>query len=239
MPMNLLQIVQEVRGRLGQPVPSSVAGNTDAGIVQTLGLLNEFLDDLVIRKYWQSNTIEATFTTVATESQGPLSTLFPYGYEGLLEDTFFNRTNMLQVRGGLSASEWAMRKARNMSGPLPAFRIRRNELLLNPVPTAGQTWAVEYFSSFFVYSNASTPVYRKYWLVDTDCCTLDDSLPMAYLKWAWKKEKGLDYAEDFRKYESMVEVKGMRDARPQTLSMDDTCLGVGPGVIVSPGSWSL
>jgi hypothetical protein len=235
--MNLLQIVQETRGRLGQPIPTSVAGNTDAGIVQTLGLLNEFLEDLVTRKYWQANTLETTFVTTATESQGTLATLFPYGFEGLLEDTFYNRTNMLPVRGGLSASEWALRKARNMSGPLPAFRIRRNELILNPIPAAGQTWAVEYFSSYFIYSNATTPVYRKYWLQDTDCCTLDDALPMAYLKWAWKKEKGLDYAEDFRKYENMLEVKTMRDARPQTLSMDGCVPPMGPGIIVSPGSW--
>lgn len=239
MPMNLLQIVQETRGRLGQPIPSSVAGNTDAGIIQTLGLLNEFLEDLVTRKYWQSNTREAIFTTVAAESQGDLSTLFPYGYEGLLVDTFFNRTNQLQVQGSLSAQEWASRKARNFSGPLPAFRIRGNELLLSPLPPAGHTYAVEYFSSYFVYSSATTPVFRKYWLADTDCCSLDDALPMAYLKWAWKKEKGLDYAEDFRKYESMLEAKSMRDGRPKALSMDSGGSSMGPGVLVPAGSWGV
>jgi hypothetical protein len=237
--MNLLQIVQETRGRLGQPVPASVAGNTDAGIIQTLGLLNEFLEDLVTRKYWQSNTREALFTTVAAESQGPLSTLFPYGYEGLLVDTFFNRTNQLQVQGALSAQEWASRKARNFSGPLPAFRIRGNELLFSPTPPAGHTYAVEYFSSYFIYNSDTVPVYRKYWLKDTDTCLLDDSLPMAYLKWAWKKEKGLDYAEDFRKYESMLEAKSMRDGRPKAVNMDGSGSSMGPGVLIPAGSWNL
>lgn len=239
MPMNLLQIVQEARGRLGQPVPTSVSGNTDAGIIQTLGLLNEFLEDLVTRKYWQSNTREATFLALAQEDQGSLDTLFPFGFEGLLADTFFNRTNQLQVQGGLSSSEWASRKARNFSGPLPAFRIRGNRLLFSPAPVAGHTYAVEYFSSFFIASADATPVYRKYWLQDADTCTVDDSLPIAYIKWAWKKEKGLDYAEDFRKYESMLEAKAMRDARPRNLQMDDTVSSMGPGVLISPGSWNL
>lgn len=239
MPMNLLQIVQEARGRLGQPVPSSVAGNTDAGIVQTLGFMNKFLEDLVTRKYWQSNTREATFTATATESQGLLSVLFPYGCEGLLPDTFYNRTNQLPVDGGLSSSEWANRKARNMSGPLPAFRIRGNELLFNPVPVAGHVYAVEYFSSYFVYNKADPgPVYRKYWLKDSDVCILDESIPIAYLEWKWKSAKGLDYSEEFRAYESMVEVKGMRDARPKAVSMGGCSYPtIGPGVVISPGSW--
>lgn len=238
MPMTLLEMVQQTRGRLGQPIPISVAGNSDPGIIQTLGLMNEFLDDLVARKFWQSNTQQATFTSVADENQGSTDTLFPLGFEGIIPDTFYNRTTILPVRGGLSAAEWAIRKASNVSGPLPAFRIRGNSLLFNPIPTAGQTFAVEYFSSFFVYNPADL-VYRKYWVKDNDICTLDDSLAMAYLKWAWKKEKGLDYAEDFRKYETMVNSKGLRDKTSMPISMSEQVSNIGPGVVVSPGSWPL
>lgn len=238
MALSLLEIVQNTRGRLGQPVPASVAGNADPGIIQSLGLLNEFLEDLVLRKYWQANTVEATFVATATESQGTVDTLFPYGYEGLLPDTFYNRTSQLQIAGGLSAAEWQSRKATAATGPLTSFRIRRNELLFSPVPTAGETYAVEYMSSWFVY-NATEATYRKYWLRDTDICTLDDALPMAYLKWAWKKEKGLDYAEDFRKYEAMLESKSLRERRLPDVSMDEESNNFAPGIIVSPGSWSL
>lgn len=238
MALSLLEIVQHTRGRLGQPVPASVAGNADPGIIQSLGLLNEFLEDLVLRKYWQANTIEATFVSVATAGQGTLDTLFPYGYEGLLPDTFFNRTTQLQLAGSLTPAEWQSRQATLATGPLTSFRIRRNQLLLSPVPVAGETYAVEYMSSFFVYGPADT-TYRKYWLRDTDTCTLDDALPMAYLKWAWKKEKGLDYAEDFRKYEAMLESKSLRENRPAALFMDGDTASYAPGVIVSPGSWPL
>lgn len=238
MPLTLLEIVQRARGRLGQPVPTSVAGNTDPSIIQTLGILNEFLEDLVLRQYWQSNTREAAITALAQEDQGFLSTLFPFGYEGLIPDTFFNRTNQLRCEGGLSAAEWSARKATSFSGPIPAFRIRGNSLLMNPIPVAGHTYTVEYFSSYFIY-NDTDAVFRKYFLKDTDYCILDDALPMAFLKWAWKKEKGLDYAEDFRKYEMMLQSKVLRDKRSPAISLNGGSNDFAPGVLVSPGSWLL
>ena len=240
MALNLLQIVVEARGRLGQSVPSSVAGSTDSGMIQSLGLLNEFLEDLVTRKYWQSNVREATFVATATESQGTLSTICPFGFEGILPDTFFNRTNQLEVAGGVSPQDWAARKAANFSGPIPSFRLRGNELLMLPVPTAGHTYSFEYFSSFFIYNAADpTPVYRKYWTKDTDICVLDDALPIAYLKYAWKREKGLEYSEDFRKYESMLEVKGLRDTRATIVNMGSSEGGNSGGILVPTGGWAL
>lgn len=240
MPLNLLQIVQEARGRLGQSIPASVAGNTDSGMIQSLGLLNEFLEDLVQRRYWQANMREATFLSVAVESQGLLSALCPFGFEGILPDTFFNRTNQLEVIGGLSPAEWQSRKAANFSGPIPAYRLRGGELLMLPIPTAGHTYSFEYHSSYFIYNAADpTPVYRKYWGKDTDVCTVDDALPIAYLKYAWKREKGLEYAEDFRKYESMLEAKSLRDTRAQVINMGECHQGAMPGMLVTPGSWPL
>lgn len=238
MAKNLLQIVQEVRGRLGQPVPGSVAANTDPGILQCMGLLNEFCEDLIVRQYWQANTREATIIALAQESQGTLDTIFPYGYEGLIPETFYNRTNRLRVTGGVTPSQWALRKAMSFTGPLPAFRIRGNELLFNPPPVAGHHYSVEYFSSYFIQDNSGpTPTYKPYWTKDSDTCTLGDALPMAYLKWAWKAAKGLDYAEEFRKYENLLEVKGLRDVRAEPLTMDGQLPNVGPGIIVQPGSW--
>lgn len=237
MSMNLLQIVQEVRGRLGQPIPTAVIGSTDAGIIQCRGLLNEFLEDLMQRKKWQVNTREATFVSVATESQGALDTIAPYGFEGMVPGTFYNRTTKLAVIGGLSAGEWANLKAIGVSGPLPAYRFREDTLLMLPVPTAGDTYAFEYTSSYFVKTITAT--YSKYWSADTDVCTLGDSLPMAYLKWAWNKAKGLDYGEDFRKYETMLATKSLRENPKAPIHMDGPCEDFAPGFVISPGSWPL
>lgn len=241
MAKNLLQIIQEVSGRLGQPIPASVAGSLDPQVIQFQGLLNEFVDDLETRSYWQSNEIETTWVTTADESQGSVDTLFPYGFCGIVPDTFFNRTNRLAIVGGLGSAEWAARKAMNFSGPLPNFRVRNNELLMTPAPPAGQTYALEYYSNFFI-KNFADPglVYRHYWLKDTDVCTVDDTLAMAYLKWAWRAAKGLDYAEDFRRYERLIATKASREKTAMQLSMSgDTDRPIKPGVLVSPGSWNV
>ena len=238
MSMSLLEMVREARGRMGQPVPGSAIGNTDPTVIQCVGIFQEFLEDLVNRKMWQSVTREATFTTVASESQGGLSTLFPYGFEGILPETFYNRTTILPIVGSKSPAEWAFRKAAAFSGPLPVYRIRNNEMLFNPVPTAGQTIYCEYYSSYFVYNSAST-TYKKYWSADTDTCLIDDGIAMQYFKWAWKSAKGLSYAEDFRKYEMMVAGRGLRDAARPPIRMDGSQPNMGPGVVVSPGSWPL
>jgi len=241
MPMNMLQIIQEVRGRLGQPIPGSIAGSTDPGVIQLQGLLNEFVEDLETRQYWQANQIETTWLTTAAENQGATSTLFPYGFCGIVPDTFYNRSTKLAVGGGLNSAAWALQKALVMSGPLPNFRIRNNNLLLDPAPAAGQTYALEYYSSFFV-KNDTDPgiVYRQYWLKDSDYCTVSDSLAIAFVKWAWKSAKGLDYAEDFRKYERLLSTKAIREKTSLPLSMSGSCENsVGPGILVSPGSWPL
>jgi hypothetical protein len=232
----LLQIVQEVFGRLGQPIPASVIGNTDTGVLQAKSLLNEFCDDLVTRKYWQANIREKTWAATATESQGTLSTLFPYGYEGIIKDTFFNRTQVLAVVGGLSPQEWQARKTMLFTGPLPAYRIRGGELLFSPVPVAGHIYALEYFSSYFVY-NPTEDVYRQYWEKDTDISSVDGTLAMAYLTWAWRERKGLDYAESFNKYETLLGVKASRDDSPRSINMAGGPHNARPGILITPGSW--
>lgn len=240
MAMSLLELVRQARGRMGQPIPTSVAGNTDPSVIQCMGIFQEFLEDLVNRKMWQVVTREATFTSVATESQGTLDALFPYGFEGIVPETFYNRTTILPVLGSLSPAAWAFRKAASYTGPLPEYRIRNNELLFDPVPAVGETYACEYYSSYFILNTAGpVPVYKKYWELDSDVCLVDDGCAMQYFKWAWKMAKGLSYAEDFRKYEMMVAGKGLRDAARGPISMDAMSPGMGPGVVVSPGSWPL
>lgn len=240
MALNLLQITQEVMGRLAKNQPTAVASSTDGNAIQCKSLLNAMVDDLITRQYWQANLREAVWAATAVEDQGALDTLFPSGYEGLIAETFYNRTRILQVIGGISEADWAARKAMNITGPMPAFRIRGNRMLFSPIGILGEIYAVEYFSSYFVQNDDATPaptVFKKYWTKDTDVCTLGDSIPIAYLTWAWLHKKGLSYAEEFRAYEKLLAVKSMRDKRPQALNMGGGPKSMGPGIFVSPGSW--
>lgn len=236
--MSLLSIVQDHCRRSGLQIPPSVQSSTDPQVIQMIGLVQEFCDDMVTRKAWSKNTRETLFTSVGGEDQGALETLSPFGFEEILFESIFDRTQRLPLLGGLNAAEWQARKALDFTGPLYNFRIVGGRLLFNPALPAGHQIAYEYYSSFFAQGNDdSGTVYRQYLLKDADECTLGDRLPKAYLRWAWKKEKGFDYAEDFLAYERLVSTASNRDARPQAVSMSDRNCGLQPGIFVPYGSW--
>lgn len=239
--MNLLQIVQQFAGRTGIPVPTFVASNSDPQVLQAMGLLNEFCDDMTTRKAWQVTTLEATFVSTAAEDQGSIHTIAPYGFQRILLETVFDRTQELPLFGGLSASEWQARKAFNITGPQYEFRLRGDHLLFSPALPAAHTIAFEYNSTFYIQNNAVSgtdpAAYRQYWSKDTDTCLLNDALPLSYLRWAWKKEKGLEYAEDFAKYERIVATYCASDARPQVALLHGRTLELRPGIWVPAGNW--
>jgi hypothetical protein len=98
--------------------------------------------------------------------------------------------------------------------------------------------AFEYYSSFFVKESAT--VFKPYWTKDTDVCVVDDALPIAYLRWAWKKEKGLEYAEDFAKYERMLVTKTARNTTARDVDFSETGRRSDrPGILVPQGNWSV
>lgn len=237
MAKTLVQIVQEFCARSSLPVPTGVQSNEDPGVKQMLGLLQEFLEDMVTNKWWQVNIIETTFVSIAAEDQGYINTICPYGYMGILSETFFDRTQMLPVPGGISAREWQARKAFNITGPLYQYRLRGNKLLFSPALPVTHTIAFEYMSSFFIRTVATPTIPAQYWVNDTDTCVFDDFLPLSYLRWAFKKEKGLDYAEDFMKYQRLVQVQTSRDGNPQVVDMGRRNNELQPGIFVPAGNW--
>jgi len=112
-------------------------------------------------------------------------------------------------------------------------------LLVTPTPTAGYTWAFEYASKNWILGTDGI-TYKQYFTLDTDTILLPNDLVLMGLRWRWKKEKGLEYAEDFRTYEMQVKDELGRDGGKPNLHMDDEGWhGPVPGIFVSPGSWNL
>ena len=233
----LLQLVQSFAGERGLPVPVTVAGNTDRQVLQIKELLNSFNRDLLTRKAFQQNTVEATWTTIAAEDQGDIDTIAPSGFEGILLQSFFDRTLRLPLAGGVTPDMWQARKALNFTGPLYQFRIWQNHLFSTPAPAVDHTWAFEYFSSWFVKSAAG--VLKRYWTADDDYSIMGDALPIAYLDWKWPQAKGFEYAENFTQYERLISARLGRSNAPQAAMLDNSSRDVGPGIVISPGSWPL
>lgn len=232
--MTLLQIVQQFCLRTGLASPAAVAGSTDRMITQIQGLLNEVLEELT-RWRWQQVTCEATFLTTAAEDQGPIDSIATNAFEKVKEKTFFNRTQNLRVVGPLTAEEWQSIQATSFSALEYSWRLRGDRLLLTPVPTAGQTLAFEYLSKAMVY-NPNDLEYKQLFTKDNDQFLLDYRLATLGLRWIWKKEKGLAYAEELRSFEELAQQLAGNSEGNKALNMNE-CRPAVPGVIVPSGNW--
>lgn len=237
--MALLQVVQNFCRRTKLPVPATVVGTTDTQVLQIMALLEEEGNDLASRGSWQGITFEASLTTTATESQGPMTTICPNGFRYIKNDTIWSRTRRLPVCGPLDAQQWQTLKALFVNGPYYRYRIRGDALLVNPTPPASEAWYFEYVSQNWILG-ADGVTYKQYFTLDTDTVILPETLVLMGLRWRWLREKGLDYAELMRTYEMQVKDAIGRDGGKTTLCADGgPYQQPRPGIFVPSGSWNV
>ena len=236
--MAVLEVIQNFCRRTGIPRPSTVTGSTDSQILQAMALLEEEGNDLARRHDWQGLTFEASHTTIAAEDQGAIATIASNGYRNIRNETIWDRTNNLPVCGPLNDKDWQAIKGMAATGARYRYRIRGGRLLITPTPTAGYSWYFEYTSKNWILGADGT-TYKQYFTLDTDTLLLPDDLLLMGLRWRWKKEKGLDYAEDFRSYEAQVMDAMGHDGGRKPVSMDQKTEMSGPAVFVPAGNWAI
>lgn len=237
--MNLLGIVQEFCRRTALTVPQLVATSNDDQLLQLMGLANEVTEDLVNRREWTLLQREIVFTSVAGEDQGSIQTITnDDGFLHVLNDTIYDRTRRLPVWGPRNAQDWQGLKALPMSGPFYQYRFRGNHLLMLPAMPAGHVMAFEYAAKSPI-QDSTTAAYKSLFTKDSDLWLLPDNLLLSGLRWMWKKEKGLPYAEEFRLYEAAVASAGGHDGTKPKLSMSDGSPRIQPGIFVPAGNWNV
>lgn len=234
--MSLLTCIVQVCRRIGITAPASVSSSSDPQIIQLMGLANEEGQDLSARYPWQSIRQESTFTTVATESQGVITTLAGAGFRYILNDIMWDRSLLRPIFGPLNPQGWQALKARNVTGPFTQFIMRGNTVRFIPTPVAGNTIAFEWISKYWATGaggDAST------YAADADTSYLDEEIMAAGIIWRWKDAKGLPYAEDYAKYERLVADQMGRDGGKPRLNLGGSITDYQPAILVSAGSWNV
>lgn len=218
--MSLLTVIQDVSDLLGIPRPSAVYGSLDPGVRQLLQLANREGRELSSRYPWQALVREASFTTVATESQGTLTTICgaTQPVRSIVNDTLWNQTTGEPICGPRDGRTWQAYKAVTFTSPQAEYRIRVNELLMLPAPTAGQTVAFEFVSKSWC-TDSTGVTYRTAFAADEDLILLDEEIFRIGLEWRWLQRKGFEYAESFASYERMVADAMARDGTKATLDL--------------------
>ena len=134
----------------------------------------------------------------------------------------------------IDGPDWQAEKGFANTAPRYMARIRGGELLVTPDAVAGNTWAFEYVS--WAWINCGR---QQYFTRDTDTIDLPEPIIQMGLRWRWKKEKGFEYAEDFRTYETMVENALSRQGLQKVLHQDNREHQASPKIIINQGFWPL
>lgn len=200
--MSLLTIIQDAATELKLVRPTTVIGSTDPNAPQLLALANKDGKELARRFDWQALNKEATFTTVASETQTTLSSLASdFGH--IIDGTMWNRTQSWRVLGPLNSQEWQRKKASAAQAAIGNwFRIRGDSILFYPTPAAGENVYFEYISNKWCQSSGGTA--QSSWVADTDTALLNEEIIRLGIIWRFRKAKGFDYGEDFRTYEAAL-----------------------------------
>jgi hypothetical protein len=143
--MSLLTMAQGAAKRLNLNSPSAIIGNTNKEIIQLLNLAQEEGIDLAQRCRWQRLVGESTFTSIASESQGAMTSLAGTDFGWIANDTIWNRTKNRKMYP-VDDVQWQQMKSSGITGPVEYFRIRGNTFRVIPTMTAGDTVAFEWVS---------------------------------------------------------------------------------------------
>lgn len=214
--MTLLSVVESACDRLNLPRPTTVMTNTTETVRALRGFAQEEGKELSRRVGWNKLTKEHTFTTLAAADQGANSMPSDLGW--IKPETMYNRTSRRKVVGPIDETQWQQTQASLVTWVNPAFRIRGGTILITPTPSAGQTVAYEYVSNQWCEAAAGTD--QSAWAADTDVALLDEELFTLGLVWRFRKAKGLEYSEDFVRYELAVHDRMMKDGVKPRLSSD-------------------
>jgi len=238
--MTALSLIQQHCKLNALNVPTSIIGSTDTTVVQLLAILQEQLDELATQSEYNTTTIEATFTTIADEDQGAISTLAPSGYQWMITESFFDRTLARPLYGPLNSTQWQEIKALPNPGPFYKFRFRGDHILLNPEPAAPfSDMAFEYVSSWLTIDGV-TSARKAAITLDTDTFVFPDNILSKALSYRWKQIKGLPYQADETIFWDLLNNYVARDkAKPRINVAHPHPVDIRPGVFVPSGNWNV
>lgn len=231
--MSLLTIVTSACDRIGLPRPSGVVSSTDQQVRQLLVFANQEGNELMKSVPWQELTKEYTFTTVAEYAQ-PSS--MPSDIDRFVNDSIFNRTRMRKLWGPITAQEWQQRIAYPANSTVQWwFRIRGNQIMVHPLPPAGESVYYEYISNQWC-QNAAGTTQRTAWGADDDTGIISEELMTLGIVWRFLKHKGLEWQTPYQQYTDQVAKRAVQQEGAPTLQAAGKAFNMWAANI-KEGSW--
>lgn len=168
---------------------AAVFSSTDADAVLLRSLLNAAGRELERSYQWTQLETEYTFSTV----NGTASYSLPAGYSRLIPRTEWNRTDLQAIGPALSAQDWQYLKGSGLTALVrTAFRVRGRTLYLYPTPSASETVALEYLSSYWVAPTGQAAPTLDAATADTDTVWFDKLLMVYRIRRDYLRQRGME-----------------------------------------------
>ncbi len=232
--MSLLSMIVKVCRKVGQPPPNVVVSSTDATIQQMLAFANDAGTELMKWGDWRKLRKQKVFTTLAQEEQ---TGMIPTDLGKWLDETFWNRSARRPLWGPIDPATWQAWKAFDTFPVMDVFYMEGDNILVQPVPPAGETFAFAYTSNLWCKSASGTP--QSEWLADTDVGVLSDRIMELATLRAYKQARGLWYDADESHYNLQCAQELSQDSPRSTHSFADSgdWWGRRPGIAIPEGNW--
>jgi hypothetical protein len=224
---------------LGSPIVTNIKTNTTGITTSMLPYATTYIPvDTTIVSVDSSSQITMSVNALATATNAsffcgqavyPLPSDFAY----FMSQTWWDRAFKWQLLGPLDAQEWQVLKSGiSPTGPRRRFRIYNNQFVIDPVPgfsssDNGSSEVYEYYSNGWCQSTGGTAgILQTKWTADTDNYCLDDECITLGIIWRYKRAKGLDYGEEKRTYDLLVERIMARDGGNRSLPLNASASGI-------------
>lgn len=235
-----IDIVNQVAGETGQASVTTMfdpASNNDVQLTQMRAALQSAGNELLLYYPFEQFTRSLAFPLVTDQAKYDL----PPDWSYFVDQTQWDTTNHWPLLGPKSAAEWAWIKGGLVaSAPHMRYRVMGNKLEFYPVPASPFGISMEYISSNWVQTPASTDDLPDAAMVqsDGDIVWYHPWLMVKFTKLKWLQLKGFDTSAAAGDFQRMYEALKGKDVGAQVLSLvpQVSPMFIGPGSIPD-GSW--
>jgi hypothetical protein len=201
---SLKQLLDQVNAETGFDVPQQYFQNPDTNILQLIAIANRSavtLRDMRLQLLIKHASIPMENGTTAFTTDGRIQSFnLPTDYYGLVPDTTYQSGRLDNVILPSSAPVWAYLISRMGNVTLPIrCRIIQDKLMVFS-PEVGQTIEFEYISKYTIRGADNDVQLLSQFTTDRDVWLLDDPLIELDIKWRYKREKGLDWQDDYQSF---------------------------------------
>lgn len=190
--MSLLTIAQGLARDVGLAVPTQVVGSADRSMSEVLSFANAAGEELARRVDWGQLKASATLTGDGTA----LAHALPAGFSRIIPGAGVVTSYGTIVRP-LTQGEWATLTA--VQGEPRYFLLDHDTLYFWPHLPNAATATVRYQSTLWCSSGADA------FTADDQTALIDEGLFLKALIVRWRRQKGMDYADQEAEYEAALQ----------------------------------